>query len=132
MEITLPEKPVDGYVIRFFSIYQLDRVKECRMVYHANTPWRVYCPDDPERGADLIDDWMHYDDPNGHCQGRSEGWLTPMKLSWDGCFETYEEARDALVARLTKTAEYRESEAARLRRQISELTTTTPHERPRP
>ena len=72
MRIELPDKPVDGFTVEWWGIGG-DRPEMSRVVYHVNTKWRDYAPKSELRGADLVDDWMHYD-PSGRCTGRTSGW----------------------------------------------------------
>lgn len=92
----LPEKPVDEFEIKWFSIGRSSSVVEHRALYHINTPWEEVFPDDSGRGVAFQDDWMMF--TNGHFGGRNTGWDWPKtSSSWENVFATFDEANAALI-----------------------------------
>lgn len=119
MKITLPEKPINGYTILFYSI-ELDRIQERRLVYHTNTPWAKFAPNGHITGVDITDQWMHYTDQNP--TGRSDGWLAPTKWTWShNHFATREEAIPALRQKLTQAIQILTEDLTNLQTKLSQL-----------
>lgn len=119
MKIDLPNKPVDGYEIKFFSI-ENNRVQECRILYHKKTRWSDLYPEEGY-GADFTDQWQMFRGKT--CEGRMDGWSKPLR-----CFENPKntflsrgKAVAALRKRLTAKAENYEQLAKETRLRIQEL-----------
>jgi hypothetical protein len=96
---SIPEKPVDGFTIRYWHLSFSDvwcYIREKKATYHANTPWANYSPNSGG-GADLVDDWMvseksengHWSDTGRWCGWDKVGWT---KEHMTNCFATREEA----------------------------------------
>ncbi len=74
VQIELPEKPVDGYSVKFFQVNFGELwcyIDEYEVRYYQDTTWREYSGKD-DGGADLEDQWIW--SANGQAQGRSDGW----------------------------------------------------------
>ena len=96
LKIELPEKPVDQYRLDWYRVSVTNTryyISKMHAIYHINTPWNVYSPNE-SGGTDLIDDWMLYHDENA--QGRWCGWESPksetLKNYLINCFATLPEA----------------------------------------
>lgn len=119
----IPEEPFDGQIVYAFSIthgkeaYVVEGIK---YVYHRDTKWDDYAPNQKGRGADLVDDWMVYDlaSPN-YANGRLPGWknLIPH-LQMYGWFPHY---NDALELAKRKSQEHIRSIEKRLESAIKDL-----------
>ena len=84
MKIRLPSKPVDGYTVTWWQwSCEGDYVNQYRAVYHVNTPWNTYAPDEPGRGVALVDDWMiekHEQNGAWWASGRCTGWTDLLRF----------------------------------------------------
>jgi hypothetical protein len=114
--IDLPEQPVDGYTVDYFSIGYY-HVEAIRLVYHADTQWSDVCED--PGGSDLVDQWQVFS--NGNFSGRINGWSTPVFTPHTNDFRQRGEALAVLIQRLTASAESTEALARDYRQKIATL-----------
>lgn len=102
LPFTIPDKPVDQYKVKFYRLSMSEcwvYIREMECVYHTNTPWDVYSPND-KGGADLVDDWMVY--ANGSAEGRITGWGNILNMYPENIFATREEAIRESIKRFSK------------------------------
>ena len=120
----LPEKPVDGFTVEWWSFEAADSwspgIRRHFAIYIANMTWREFVTK-PEfkpyhsydlkdrEGAPFIDNWIHVNQSGESMRfdGRSEGWdwvnrvvgrvggVDSAKTVWSRYFETADEARIA-------------------------------------
>lgn len=119
LQITLPQKPVDGYEVVYFSI-GYDRVQPYRLKYHTHATWQEVCGDD-NHGADFTDEWQVFE--GDLFKGRMLGWdITERVNDDDDRFEQRGDAENALRERLLRRAESFEARAKECREQAAALT----------
>ncbi len=118
LKIQLPNAPVDGYEINFWSI-DYETVAPCRLQYHANTPYATLYPDEGH-GAAFVDCWRIF--RRDSCEGRGMGWNWPAITKWNLEYAGKESAVAALQARLEQQAESFDKMAAAIREKIKGLT----------
>ena len=105
----LPEKPIDGFTIDFWTIHDYGDAYEVRhgqLVYHVNTPRIDVIGRD---GVPCCDDWAIIENvEDGRVAGRNPGWLSHGVANWFESFphfETREKAEAALTNRAKRTLE---------------------------
>lgn len=120
MKITIPTEPVDQYEVIVWTLSMDYEPERRRYVYHVNTPWERYMPDDPRHGAAIVDDWMVYERFSEHACGRICGWMTLPKgiARADGLYPTFADAKTASIARLQQRLARLESEIAVARERL--------------
>jgi hypothetical protein len=117
LQITLPETPVNGYEVTYFSI-AYDRLQSYRLKYHTQATWQEVCGDD-RRGAHFTDEWQVFE--GDYFKGRILGWDITNRFQGDDYFELRENAESALRQRLLRRAEFHEEQAKGYRAKASEL-----------
>ncbi len=110
MEIKLPTEPVDQYEVAWWIFLITAKqvyIRHQQLVYHMNTPWKDFS--DEPHGADLVDDWMVYEDEKKRATGRGPGWKWPEGTN-DRRYATKEEVVSEAKKELRKDITFYRSE----------------------
>lgn len=76
---TLPDKPVDGFTITYWTTDSRFGITERQLVYYVNRTWQQLFPKDTGRpGVPFVNHWGVYEE--GRLKGRTmDGWAEPVR-----------------------------------------------------
>ena len=112
----LPEKPVDRYEIRWWTVesYDVPTVVSHRAVYYINATWKEVVGDDDHRrpGVAFVNNWQIF--RGDHFTGRNVGWSTDDWHWHEDDHATLAAAQAAAARMCRKSLEHARDHAARL------------------